>query len=91
MRDGIPKGSHFTLLYPSGKRDGVHPSLRGLEAIGTVISQHLTVKIGFKWNQKYKKNDPILLHKFTALHKLRMRDIMMTALYTGVGDPVDIL
>ena len=66
LRDGIPKGSHFTLLYPSGKRDGVHPSLRGLEAIGTVINQHLTGKIGFKWNLKYKKNDPILLHKFHA-------------------------
>ena len=58
LRDRIPKGSHFTLLYPSGKRDGVHPSLRGLEAIGTVVSQHLTANIGFKWNQKYKKKRP---------------------------------
>ena len=64
LRDGIPKGSHFTLLYPSGKRDGVHPSLRGLEAIGTIINQHLTGKIRFKWNLKYQKTDPILLHKF---------------------------
>ena len=48
LRDSIPKGSHFILLYPSGKRDGVHPSLRGFEPIGTVISQHPTVKIGFK-------------------------------------------
>ena len=64
LMDGIPKGSHFTLLHPSGKRDGVHPSLRGLEAIGTVINQHLTGKIGFKWNLKYKKTDPIFLHKF---------------------------